>query len=284
MIVQRQNPAYRSAYLLTETVSGRADLRIGTAGCFLVSRMNLYNHKIRNKKLVGTIVVAAILGMFVLRGVLLGSGTIEKMYTLEPDELHTALSKYEVTIQAAQGDGKTVLTGGGTILDGRKNSSKEENYTLTIAAAAHAAGDSDTVTVVLPDGSSAEGTVIRPETVAGDAASLAQDVVFIQCSCPEELDVYYSRDILDRLAAGDAAYALKDGELVSGEIRDADATVDGLGDSLILADIGSEEGMSGGGLYGKAGNYLGMILQGTQDGLAACISGRDVVELLNKVL
>lgn len=133
--------------------------------------MNLYNHKIRNKKLVGTIVIAVILGMFVLRGVLLGSGTIEKMYTLEPDELHAALSKYEVTIRALQEDGGIVLDGGGTILDGRKSSSKDENFTLTIAAAAQVVGDSDSVTVVLPDGSSVKGIVVRPET--DTAGSLA---------------------------------------------------------------------------------------------------------------
>lgn len=244
--------------------------------------MNLYNHKIRNKKLVGTIVIAAILGMFVLRGVLLGSGTIEKMYTLEPDALHSALSKYEVTIRSTQKDGKTILTGGGTILDGRKNSSKEENFTLTIATAACIVGDSNTVTVTLPDGSNAEGTVIRPET--GDVSSPEAEVIFVQCSYADELDVYYSRDILTRLSAGDAAYALKGTELISGEIADADASVSGLGDSLILTKIECEEGMSGAGLYGKAGNYLGMLLQETEDGFTACISGQEVVTLLNQVL
>ncbi len=244
--------------------------------------MNLYNHKIRNKKLVGTIVIAVILGMFVLRGVLLGSGTIEKMYTLEPDELRAALSKYEVTIRALQEDGEVVLDGGGTILDGRKSSSKDENFTLTIAAAAQVVGDSDSVTVVLPDGSSVKGTVARPET--DTAGSLAGEVAFVQCSCPDELDVYYSRDRLDRLTTGDEAYALQNEELISGEITDASAQASESGDSMILTDVGYEDGMSGSGLYGKAGNYLGMILQGTDDGLTACISGREVVTLLNQIL
>ena len=244
--------------------------------------MNLYNHKIRNKKLVGTIVVAAILGMFVLRGVLLGSGTIEKMYTLEPEALHSAISKYEVTIQLTQDGKEAIPAGGGTILDGRKSSSKEENFTLTIAAAAQAVGESDSVTVVLPDGSSATGTVVRPETEG--ASSLAGEVVFVQCSCPDELDVYYSRDRLERLTAGDEAYALKSAELISGEITDAGAQVPGLGDSMLLTNIECEDGLSGSGLYGKAGNYLGMILQGTGDGQTACISGQEIVTLLNQIV
>lgn len=248
----------------------------------LEKKMNLYNHKIRNKKLVGTIVIAAILGMFVLRGLLLGNGTIEKLYTLEPDELRAALSKYEVAIQVLQEDEQTALIGGGTILDGRKSSSKDENFTLTIAAASKVVGDSDSVTVVLPDGSSVKGIVVRPETDA--AESMAEDVVFVQCGCPNELDVYYSRDRLDRLAAGDEAYALQNAELISGEITDASAQASESGDSMILTDVGYEDGMSGSGLYGKAGNYLGMILQGTDDGLTACISGREVVTLLNQIL
>ena len=238
--------------------------------------MNLYNHKIRNKRLVGSIVFAVILLLFLVRGLLLQSGTIDKLYTLDADQLHTALAKYEVTIQS-QSEAGTVL-GGGTILDGRKASTKDENYTLTIVTAAHVVGDCDSVTVTLPDGTTAEGAVIYRETAAGSVS----DIAFIQCQYAEEVDVYYSRDILGRLSDGDPAYVLKDGELVSGSVTDTDASIEGIGADLLLSDIGSENGMSGSGLYGKSGNYLGMIVQGTEDGTAACISATEIVSLLNQ--
>ncbi len=259
--------------------------------------MNLYNHKIRNKRLVGSIVFAVILLLFLVRGLLLQSGTIDKLYTLDADQLHTALAKYEVTIQS-QSEAGTVQ-GGGTILDGRKASTKDENYTLTIVTAAHVVGDCDSVIVTLPDGTTAEGTVVYRETAAGSSdsesaasdtagmdsdteAGSVSDIAFIQCQYAEEVDVYYSRDILGRLSDGDPAYVLKDGELVSGSVTDTDASIDGIGADLLLSDIGSENGMSGSGLYGKSGNYLGMIVQGTENGIAACISATEIVSLLNQ--
>ncbi len=235
--------------------------------------MNLYNHKIKNKKAVTAAAVLVILAMFLLRGVLLRNGTIDRMYTLEPDALHDAVSKYEVTVRA---DG---VTGAGTILDGRKQSTKDENYTLTVATAAHVADGADAVQLVLADGTQLDAKVISSDP--------EQDLAFLQCSWPEELEVYYSRDILDRLAAQDPVYALKGAdhdELVSGTVTNPEASVDGIGQDLILADIGSESGMSGGGLYGKAGNYLGMIVQGTGDGTAACIPADTVMEKMKEVL
>ncbi len=238
--------------------------------------MNLYNHKIGNKKLFTFVVLAALLGMFLIRAILLGNGTIERMYTLEPDALHDALTKYEVTIQSEQ-SGSTV-TGGGTILDGRKNSTKDAQYTLTIATARHVTGDAETVSVILPDGTETEGTVVA---AGGENTGETSDLVFVQCLCEEELDGYYSRDLLERLQAEDPAYVLKrsveEKILVSGVIRSVGSSVDGIGEDLILADIGGESGMSGSGLYGKSGNYLGMMVQGTDDGTVACIPA-DVVE------
>lgn len=239
-------------------------------------RMNLYNHKIGNKRLFTIVVLAALLGMFLIRAVLLQNGTIERMYTLEPDALHAALSQYEVTIQSEQ-SGNTV-TGGGTILDGRKNSTKDAQYTLTIATALHVVGDAQTVCVIMPDGTKVEGTVTAANA---EQTGEGEDLAFVQCLWEEEIDGYYSRDLLERLKEEDPAYALKQsgGEksLVSGGIRSVGSRVDGIGEDLILADIGGTEGMSGSGLYGKSGNYLGMIVQGTEDGTVACIPA-DVVE------
>ena len=277
MIVQRQNPAYRSAHIYEKrpctkkeivSITDCMERRIPDECC----RMNIYNHKIGNKKLFTAIVLAAILGMFLVRAILLKSGTIDNMYTLEPDALHDALSKYEVTIRSEQSG--TIVTGGGTILDGRKQSTKDEQFTLTIAAAAHVVGDAQTVTVVMPDGTQTEGTVVS-------VSESTDDVAFVQCLWDEELDGYYSRDLLERLQVGDAVYALKsDGSgkvLVSGTAAAVGSAVDGIGDDLILAEIGSENGMSGSGLYGKSGNYLGMIVQGTEEGTAACIPA-DIIE------
>ena len=235
--------------------------------------MNLYNHKIKNKKAVTAAAIVVILAMFLLRGVLLRNGTIDRMYTLEPDALHDAMSKYEVIVRA---DG---AAGAGTILDGRKQSTKDENYTLTVATAAHVVGGADAVQLTLSDGTKLDAKVLSSDP--------ERDLAFLQCSWKEELEVYYSRDILDRLAPQDPVYALK-GEnhdaLVSGSVTDPSASVDGIGEDLILADIGGESGMSGGGLYGKSGNYLGMIVQGTGDGTAACIPADTVMAEMKKVL
>ncbi len=253
--------------------------------------MNIYNHKIHNKKLFITIAAAIIIGMFVIRAILLQTGTIDRLYTLDADELHSALAKYEVTIQNTQ-SGQTI-SGGGTILDGRKSSTKDETFTLTIATAEHVVANADSVTVTMPDGTQVEGTVLHLNTDAtalnsGSAADSAKtvlpDLAFIQCQWADEIEAYYSRDLLERVEAENAAYALKTNgsskDLTAGTVKAVDATVDGLGEDLILADIGSENGMSGSGLYGKSGNYIGLIIQGTEDGTAACISADTVVQYM----
>lgn len=235
--------------------------------------MNLYNHKIKNKKAVTVAAILVIFAMFLLRGVLLQNGTIDRMYTLEPEALHDAVSKYEVTVRA---DG---VTGEGTILDGRKQSTKDENYTLTVVTAAHVVGGADAVQLVLSDGTKLDAKVLSSDPEQG--------LAFLQCAWPEELEVYYSRDILDRLAAQDPVYGLKGtdhNELASGVVKDSTASVDGIGQNLILADIGDASGMSGGGLYGKAGNYLGMIVQETGDGRTACIPSDIVMAKMKEVL
>ena len=225
--------------------------------------MNVYNHRIHNKKLFITITVAVIAGMFLVRGILLQNGTIDGLYTLDADELHSALSKYEVTIQNI-GAGETV-TGGGTILDGRKLSTKDEQFTLTIATAAHVVEGAESVMVTMPDGTQVEAAVVRIESNEsddstdssdigdGDSTSGDLDLAFVQCLWDEEIEAYYSRDLLERTQTEDAAYALKfigdNKELTSGTVSAVDAAVDGIGEDLILADIGSENGMSGSGLY-----------------------------------
>ena len=237
------------------------------------NRMNIYNHKIKNKKAMTAIVLAVIAAMFLIRGLLLKNGTIDRMYTLEPDELHKALSGYEVVLHAGG------VSGSGTILDARKHSTKDEKFTLTIATAAHVVGESKEAEVLLPDGTKETGTVL-----SSDAET---DLAFVQCLFEEELEVYYSRDLLDRLAEEDPVYALKGenhSDLVSGTLLNTRFSEDGIGEELLLSDIGGENGMSGGGLYGKSGNYLGMIVQGTEDGKCACIPASTVMEAMKALL
>ena len=219
--------------------------------------MNIYNHKIKNKKAMTAIVLAVIAAMFLIRGLLLKNGTIDRMYTLEPDELHKALSGYEVVLHAGG------VSGSGTILDARKHTTKDEKFTE----------------ILLPDGTKETGTVL-----SSDAET---DLAFVQCLFEEELEVYYSRDLLDRLAEEDPVYALKGenhSDLVSGTLLNTRFSEDGIGEELMLSDIGGENGMSGGGLYGKSGNYLGMIVQGTEDGKCACIPASTVMEAMKALL
>ena len=162
--------------------------------------MKLTGYKVKDKKALGLFAAAVVILMFVIRFILVSNGTIDEMYTLDEEELAQALTAYEVTVVAVSSSGEETYVGGGTILDARKASTSDEDYTLTIAAALSITGTEDEerlLTVTLPDGTteSAELTAFDEE----DGYAL------IQCLYAEELEVYYSRDILYRLAGEDGA-------------------------------------------------------------------------------
>lgn len=251
--------------------------------------MALTKHKVENKRSFGLFAVIVIAAMFLIRYILLETGTIDEMYTLEEDELCSALAAYEVAISCLSPDAETE-NAGGTILDGRKISTGDENYTLTIvtsyaavvsAASASDSGEGTTViTVTLPDGTESEGAVIAWNESGGYA--------LIQCLYPEELEVYYSRDILYRLSEEEPVYILWNDEVLSGSAPQTDVDADGIGKDLIAASLDDAQTGSGiaagSGFYGKSGNYLGMVLDVTEDGTVYAVPGDVIMAALNAAL
>ena len=236
--------------------------------------MKLTGYKVKDKKALGLFAAAVVILMFVIRYFLLSSGTIEEMYTLEEDELSDALTSCEVILTACSASGDAEYVGGGTILDARKNSASDEDYTLTIAAALSVTGTSDEareITVTLPDGTTADAALIA--FYEGDGFAL------IQCSFPEEVEVYYSRDILYRLTESEPVYVLSDGVVMEGSVTDPDAQAGGTEDNLIESAMESAvpDALAGAGLYGKSGNYLGMILDAGEDGRSVQSIPADII-------
>lgn len=279
----------------------------------------VYNPKIHHKKLLTVLIFIAIIAMFLIRGILYQTGTLERMQTLDPEEIRERIAQYEVQVTftknktsgalGTDASGAESYRYGGTILDGRKESAGEDNYTLTIATALpdgtdwagtdeegqngegaealDAASSDETgadgnvpysqeIKVTLPDGSEVSGSILYT-----DASS---HLALIQCECPTETDVYYSRDILERLAAGDTVYSLRDGVLAEGNVTQVKAAVSGVGTDLTAVDMGAAEEVPGTGFYGTSGNYLGMILQNTEDGNTICVSAVDIIKVLNQEL
>lgn len=288
---------------------------------------NVYNPKVHNKKLLTILVLGAIIIMFLVRGILYQNGTIEDMQTLEPEKIQERAAGYEVQIAAGAADGQNGtgaaqqdsgdsqrssadhVSFGGTILDGRKQSTKEDNFTLTIVTSSEAAvpeagrsygtknsgtgGSSDSsadkddgtessayeaVAVTLPDGSQADGSVLYVDPDEGFA--------FVQCEYPTEVDAYYSRDILERLAADDPVYVLEDGTLRTGKAVSTKQAISGIGSDLtVTAFDTSGSGLKAGtGLYGTGGNYLGMFLRQSEDGNYVFASAVDIMKLLKQEL
>lgn len=224
------------------------------------------------------IVIAA---MFLIRWILYSNGTIDDMYTLDEDELLSSLESAEVTIEVVSPDGSEREIGAGTILDGRKNSTDEENYTLTIASSMDLTGiDSEAVEieVTLPDGTITKGELF--------AYGEEEGYVLLQCECVDELEVYYSEDLLYRLEEDDPAYILVEGEVVPYEITDKDA-VTSMGEELIFSSLEEEvnqQALKGCGLYGKSGNYLGLIIQVEEGGDVYAVPGNVIMKGLNAAL
>lgn len=236
--------------------------------------MKITGYKVKDKKALGLFAAAVVILMFVIRYILVSNGTIDAMYTLDEDELVQALTAYEVTVVAVSSSGEETYVGGGTILDARKTSTSDEDYTLTIAAALSVTGTEDEerrISVTLPDGAT--------ESAALAAVDEDDGYALIQCLYAEELEVYYSRDILYRLAGEDPIYVLSEESVVGGTVTATDSAEDGAEDELIAAAL--EETVSdtvrGAGLYGKSGNYLGLILDVGEDGLTLRTIPADII-------
>ena len=245
--------------------------------------MKLTGYKVKDKKALGLFAAAVVIIMFVIRYFLLSSGTIDEMYTLDEDELSDAITAYEVIVAAEDlSENEVTYVGGGTILDARKASASDEEYTLTIAAALSVTGTSGearAITVTLPDGTAADAVLIAFHE--GDGYAL------IQCSFPEEAEVYYSRDILYRLAEDEPVYVLSDGVIIEGSVTDPDAEAPGSEEDVIesLMEFSLPDTLTGAGLYGKSGNYLGMILETGEDGtLLYSIPGDVIMAALDAAL
>ena len=244
--------------------------------------MKLTGYKVKDKKALGLFAAAVVILMFVIRYILVSNGTIDEMYTLDADELSEALNAYEVTVVARSSSGEETYVGGGTILDARKASTSDSEYTLTIAAALSVIGtkeDARSITITLPDGTEAAATPAAFDEEDGYA--------LIQCQYAEELEVYYSRDILYRLSGEDPIYVLSDASVVGGTVTSADPTADDAGDEMIAAALVEtvSDAVRGAGLYGKSGNYLGLILGVEEDGVTLrAIPGDVIMATLNDVV
>ena len=276
--------------------------------------MALTNYKVQNKKAFGIFAVVVIAAMFLIRYILLESGTIDAMYTLDEEELYSALTAYEVGVEVsgsadrsdtdsdADMDAETSAAtsetasedeeslresdsaeavGGGTILDARKNSTSDEEYTLTIVASLDVTGTTAQergITVTLPDGSGSAASVIAFNESAGYA--------LIQCLCPDELEVYYSVDILYRLAAEEPVYVLDAGAVIGGTVTETDTDLEDVGEGLIEASLDSSvsDAVIGAGLYGKSGNYLGMIVASDGNGTIWAVPGDVIMSALDAAL
>ncbi len=232
----------------------------------------------RRKRMLLVLVVIIIL--FAGRIVMMRTGVLRSIVELGPQELKERIERSEVRVQCAG------RAGTGTIVDVRKNSLKETDYTCTIVTAAH---------VVLPESESSGITVILQEggePLAADliAADSGLDAAVIRCRLPgtdfrsaheaDLLEVLFSRDALARIAKDDKVYCVSTkGALISGIYVSGDIMIEGIGEHRMAVLCENAEGMSGGGIYDVSGDYLGMITAGSTDGITACIPAADVMRL-----
>lgn len=236
----------------------------------------------KTKKILTFIAIVLIAGMFVVRGMLMQSGTLDDILTKSPEEITTAVNKVQMTITSGS------KTGMGTAIDSFKNSTKEETFSTYLITANHIVVDPADITATL-GGETYEATLV--------ATDADRDLAVLVIQTADEVEALYERDFISRLKTGDTVYYMStSGDLVAGTLTGKGVTVQGLeitsqyGDAVAdtqqLSDLFTvsgdlENGMSGGGVYDVTGYYVGMIIQGSDDGTLACIPGneaRDVVK------
>jgi S1-C subfamily serine protease len=172
-------------------------------------------------------------------------------------------------------------------LRGSGNIWKAEKGCLTVITAAHVIEDEENVSVTLPD-----GQTYRAETKLNDVNN---DYCFLEVrdeklslssglKCAEELPaasesvfmVVLTRPENDNPegAAGDEENPealVSAGVVISPETYSED-----LSRNVLCCDIEVAEGMSGGGLFDAEGNYLGLLLGRSADGLGVFIPVSDI--------
>ena len=157
---------------------------------------------------------------------------------------------------------------------------------LTVITALHVIDDLDDIEVTFCDGSIAEASLTSSDE--------KKDICFLT------VELAISRDLdplMDITAfAGVSAFAgnanLQEGESVllynpwedssyAGFVADTDVYVEDFTLDMIYCMINADEGMSGCGLFDTEGNYLGILLGGTENGEAFSLSAENIIETLH---
>lgn len=113
--------------------------------------MSIYNQPIRNKKLFTTVIVAAVLVMFILRGILLRQGKVGTPSALSPDQIQEELQKTEISVRTGSAQGH------GTVLQMNRQKRGDVFYIVT---AEHLRGDEEkALQVTDSDGNAFTGDV-----------------------------------------------------------------------------------------------------------------------------
>lgn len=229
--------------------------------------MSIYNQPIRNKKLFMAVIVAAVLVMFVLRGILLRQGKVGTPSALSPDQIQQELQKTEINVRTGSAQGH------GTVLQMNRQDRKDVFYVVT---AGHLRGDAgETLQITDSKGSAFTGDVRSDNT--------KKDFLLVRCEGKALESVRFSEDLYYQTKQGDTVYYLKsDGTLAAGTVLSASADVEGIGSGMLVIAGDAENGMSGGGVYNSAGYYLGMISAGTDEGTIACVPGNVIVDAFRK--
>lgn len=231
----------------------------------------------KTKKLLTFIAIALVALMFVVRGILMQNGTLDEMLTRTPEEIAARVNKVQMTITSGS------RTGMGTAIDSFKNSTKEETFSTYLITANHVVIDPADITAEF-GGETYEATLV--------ATDVDRDLAILVIQTENEVEASYDRDPISRLKVDDTVYYMTtDGELVAGTLSGKNVTVQGLeitsqyGEAVEgteqLSDLYTvagdlEDGMSGGGIYDVSGFYVGMIIQGSNDGTLVVIPGNEV--------
>lgn len=189
------------------------------------------------KKLLAFIAIILVIGMFLVRGILLNNGTIDRIMTLDPEAMAARLRGDEMTITSGS------QTGMATAIDSFKSSTKDETYQTYCVTANHLIEDPANFSATLLDGSTYEAILI--------ATDVSEDLAIFRIDTEDEIETPYDRDALGRVQPGDTVWYLgTDGELVEGTYHSTEA---------ISGDW--EEALAGGGVYDVSGYYVGMLVQ-----------------------
>ena len=230
--------------------------------------MSIYNQPIRNKKLFTTVIVAAVLVMFILRGILLRQGKVGTPSALSPDQIQEELQKTEISVRTGSAQGH------GTVLQMNRRKRGDVFYIVT---AEHLRGDEEkALQVTDSDGNAFTGDV--------QGENEKKDFLLARCDGKAQESVSFSEDLYYQTKQGDTVYYLKsDSTLATGTVVSTSADVEGVGSGMLVIQGDAENGMSGGGVYNSAGYYLGMISAGTDEGTIACVPGNVIVDAFRKV-